>query len=115
MEMLFTTSSILDLLYQIDELSEYDIGISETLDNKIQLTIGDSIYEIEPEKENEITVEEDVIDTVEEINQEAYQDLIDQEGFEYNDQEPVESGLIKEAVKSLLLGGAIKLASKMLK
>ena len=114
MEMLFTTSSILDLLYQIDELSEYDIGISETLDNKIQLTIGDSIYEIEPEKENEITVEEDVIDTVEEINQEAYQDLIE-EGFEYNDQEPVESGLIKEAVKSLLLGGAIKLASKMLK
>lgn len=115
MEFLFTPSSILDLLYQIDELSEYDIGISETLDDKLQLTIGDSVYEIEPSSENEIVVEEDVIDAVEEINEEAYQDLIDEEGFEYNDQEPVESGLIKEAVKSLLLGGAIKLAAKMLK
>ena len=115
MEFLFTPSSILDLLYQIDELSEYDIGISETLDDKLQLTIGDSIYEIGPSSENEIIVEEDVIDAVEEINEEAYQDLIDEEGFEYSDQEPVESGLIKEAVKSLLLGGAIKLAAKMLK
>ena len=33
----FTPASLIDLLSQIEELKDYDIGISETIDGQIQL------------------------------------------------------------------------------
>lgn len=115
MNIIFTPAAILDLLYQIDELKEYDLGVSETLDGKLQLTIGDSIYEIDTENVSEVTVPEEVSESIEDINTEAYEDLVESDDFEMSDNDVVESGLIKEAVKSLLLGGAIRLATKLLK
>lgn len=114
MNIVFTPAAILDMLSQIDELRDYDLSIAETLDGKLQIIVGDSIYNIETDNAEQIEVPEDVVDTVEDINDDAYEDLIDSEEFESQDQDIVESGLIKEAIKSLLLGGAIKLVKKLL-
>ena len=42
--LLFTPSAVLDLLVQIDELKDKEVGIVETLDGNLQLSIGDSDY-----------------------------------------------------------------------
>ncbi len=116
MNIIFTPASILELLNQIDELKDYQLGISETIDGKLQLVVGDSTYEIDTENTKEVSVSEEVADSVEEINQEAYNDLVEDSKFiDESEFETIESGIIKEAIKSLLLGGAIKLVTKLLK
>ena len=108
----FTPASLLEVLSMIDELNEFELGLTETLDGNYQLQVGDSMYIIETNDTATIDVEEDVVSEVENINQDAYDELEDSGVIETL--EPIESGLLKEAVKSLLLGGAIKLAAKML-
>ena len=132
-ETIFTPAAVLDLLLQIDELSEYDIGITETIDGKLQLQVGTSVYEIENENIEEIAVEESIVDTVSDINEETYSDLgVDSDDIQYghldendyvdeeNDyvdyqDEYVESGIITELAKTLLVGGMVRLAPKLLK
>lgn len=111
---LFTPASLIDLLSKISELSEYEIGISETIDGNLQLTIGDSVYDIDIDQANDIRVEDSVVDQVEEVNQEAYQELDDSIEVQVSDEAPVESGILKEIAKSLLLGGMIRLSKKLL-
>lgn len=114
MTVLFTPASILDMLSQIDELKEYDLGVTETLDGNLQIQVGESAYEIEIDSATEIEVPEDVVNSVEEINEDAYEDLVGSEEFENSENSDiVEAGLIKEAIKSMLLGGAIKLIKKL--
>ena len=116
MEIIFTPSSVLDLLTKIDELSEYDIGMTETFDNNIQLTIGESVYNLVPESDDSIEVSENVVSEVSEINQDTYESLSEDSNISVQyEEQTIESGLIKEAIKSLLLGGMIKLSSKLLK
>ena len=113
MNIIFTPASLLEILNQIDELKDYSIGVTETLDDKIQIQVGDSVYQIESDPE-EIEVPQDAIDKVEEVNDDAYENLVDGDDFEEINEEVVEGGLIKEAIKSMLLGGAIKLIKKLL-
>ena len=113
-QIVFTPAAVLDLLSQIEELSDVPVGIAETLDDKIQITVGDSVYVLDCSSETSIDVEPDVIDTLGEANFEAYQDLLDSNAVEYVEDEPVTGGIIKEGIKSLLLGGMIRFASKHL-
>ena len=114
-QLMFTPAAILDLLSQIDELSDSPVGLSETIDNKIQITVGDSTYILECPSDVSIDVEPEIIDTIDEVNLETYQDLIDSDTVEYiDDEEPVTGGIIKEGIKSLLLGGMIRFANKHL-
>lgn len=114
MEILFTPASILELLASIDELKDHELSITETIDNKIQLQIDESIYIIDTEETpSEVKVDEDVVDEVSEINESAYQELIENDDM-INDVEPIEGGVLKEIAKSLLLGGMIKLTKKLL-
>lgn len=112
-DIVFTPAALLDLLNQIDELKDLDLGITETIDGKIQLQVGDSIYEITSDDAEVVEVPEEVVDSVEEINEDAYRELVESDSFEESE-ETIESGLIKEAIKSLLLGGAIKLIKKLM-
>ena len=112
----FTTSSLLDLLSKIDELREYEIGIAETIDGQIQLTIGDSAYLIDTDNATEVTVDDNVVETVDEANLEAYEGLDESVDVNiYEEGQPVESGILKELAKSLLLGGMVRLSGKLLK
>lgn len=115
MEILFTPASILELLASIDELKDHELSITETIDNKIQLQIDDSVYIIDTEeKSSEVKVDENVVDEISEINEQAYQELIENDNMVINENEPIEGGILKELAKSLLLGGMIKLTKKLL-
>ena len=113
MNIIFTPASLLEILNQIDELKDYNISVTETLNGNIQIEIGDSTYQIDTDNIEEVEVPEDVVDTVEDINEETYEELVDSEEFE-STEEVVEGGFLKEDIKSLLLGGAVKLIKKLL-
>lgn len=114
-QIVFTPAAVLDLLSQIDELSDVPVGLAETVDGKIQIAVGDSTYILEDESIDSIDVEPEVVDSIDEINLETYQDLVDSDAVEYvDDDQPVEGGIIKEGIKALLLGGMIRFAGKHL-
>ena len=115
-QIIFTEAAILELLAQIDELKEYDIALSSD-GNTIELVIGDSTYSAKLSDAEEIEVSEDVLEVVDDINEEIFDDIesgdFDSEpNADIDDLEEVEGGIIKEGVKSLLLGGAIRMAAK---
>lgn len=103
---LITPSALLTLLSQVEELKGYDIGLSEE-DNKVVLTIGESTYQLEPESQLEVS--EDIVEDVNDINDEGYNEFA-----EIEDSEPVEGGIIKEVIKTLALGGLIRLTKNAL-
>ena len=114
-QIVFTPAAVLDLLSQIDELSDVQVGLSETIDGKIQIVVGDSTYMLEDESISSIDVEPEVVDAIDEANLDAYQDLMDSDSVEFvDDTEPIEGGIIKEGIKALLLGGMIRFAGKHL-
>lgn len=114
-ELLFTPAALLDLLTQIDELKDVNVGITETLDDSLQLQIGDSIYELSDDSVTDLKVDESVVDAVEDANLTAYENLEDSGEFDVTDSIPVESGIIKEVAKTLLVGGLVRLSAKLLK
>lgn len=112
-ETLFTSVALLDFLRQIDELSDLDIDLIDTGDN-LTVKIGESSYNIDLKQAEEVEVEEDTVEQVNDIADEALEDL-EPEGIEISEEteEVVEGGIIKEALKSLLVGGMVRLTSKL--
>ena len=110
-ELLFTPAAILDLLLSIDEFSEFDFNISESLNGTLQLQVNDSLYDLESE-ELEIQVDDDVIDEVAQLNSDVYDELVDDSNIDL--QTSIESGIIKETLKTLLIGGVVRLAKNYL-
>lgn len=114
-QIMFTPAAVLDLLSQIEELSDVPVGLAETVDGKIQIAVGDSTYIIDNENVSSVDVDLEVVDVIDEANLEAYQDLVDSDTVEYvDDEEPIQGGIIKEGIKSLLLGGLVRFAGKHL-
>lgn len=115
-EVVFTPSAILHLLTEIDELKDKDVGLTELPDGNLQISIGESIYNIETNNTpTEVEVDEEVIEIVDQENQDTIEQLADNGEFELSEQETIESGVLSGIVKSLLLGGMIRLAPKLLK
>lgn len=113
-EILLTSASLLDFLRQIDELSDKDIILNED-DSAITVTIGDSTYSINKSDAEEVEVPDEVVDEVAEINESTFEELDDVEYTpEAADEEPVEGGIISEALKTLAVGGMVRLTSKLL-
>lgn len=114
-EYVFTPAAVLDMLSQIDEFQHLAIGITETLDNKLQLQIGESIYIIDLTTATSATVDKQTIDLIETVNIDTYQELIDSSEDTSYAAETIESGVLKEIAKTLLVGGLIRLSAKLLK
>lgn len=112
---LFTPASLIDLLSKIDELKDIDVGISENIDGTIQLQIGSSLYEINTDEALSVSVDDRVVEQVEKENESAYEDLDQDVDVSFDQDETIESGLLKEIAKNLLLGGMIRLSGKLLK
>ena len=91
---LFTPASLIDLLSKVEELSNVDVGISETPDGNIQLTIGDSVYAIDTSTAAEVSVDADAVDEVEAVGAEAYSQLDDSIEVT-SDETAVQSGILK--------------------
>ena len=60
MNIIFTPASLLEILNQIDELKDYNISVTETLDGNIQIEIGDSTYQIDTDNIEEVEVPETI-------------------------------------------------------
>lgn len=112
-ELVFTSAAIIDLLSSIEELKDYQIGVTETLDGGLQVQVGDSIYVIESEAITEVETAQRVVEQIDEINTTAYEDM--EEKYEMEVTDTVESGIIKELAKTLLIGGVVRMAAKTLK
>ena len=113
-EIVFTPSAVLDLLKQIDELSDYDLSISES-ENKIQLKVGQSVYDVDTHSAEEVQVDQDVVDTVSDVNEDNYEQMAESGDINLNSEEPINSGVLRTIADALLIGGMIKLTSNMLK
>ena len=105
-EILITPAALLDILSKIDELSQYDVGLTESIDGKLQLQIGNSIYNIEDKSITDIQVSDNVVEEIADINEEAYDNI--------EDSDYIESGIIKELAKTLLIGGLVRLSGKLI-
>ena len=112
-ELLFTPASLLSLLSQIDELKDTYIGVTETIDGQLQLQVGPSIYMIANEEVNDVSVDDSVVKQIDDINNSAYEALEASGDIDLED--PVESGILKEIAKTLLVGGLVRLGSKLLR
>ena len=108
-KILFTPAALLDFLSSIDELKDVDVCITESPEGDIQVQIGDSIYNVDTSQATEVEVDEEVVDQVDEANDEAYDEL------DADAQDEVEGGIIKEALKTLLVGGLVRMGAKVLK
>lgn len=111
-EILLTPAALLDFLRQVDELADKDIILDEN-DSAITVTIGDSTYSINKSDAEEIEVPDEVVDEVAEINENTYEEIDDVEYTEIED-EVVEGGIISEALKTLAVGGLVRLAGKIM-
>jgi hypothetical protein len=105
-EVIFTSAGLLDLLSQIDELKDYDMHLDDN-NGAITLTIGDSTYAIS-KPTDEVEIPEEALEEISDIASDTV-DSFDEEP------EAVESGIVKEALKTLLVGGAVRLVAKILK
>lgn len=110
--LLLTPASLVDFLSQIDELSEKSISLNS--DNEyIEVSIGEATYRIRPQDEVNVPVSVDDIDEVNDAADDTYDELVDNGYIENSDE--IESGLIKELIKTLAIGGMVRLAAKKLK
>ena len=112
-EILLTPAALLDFLRQVDELADKDIAVDDT-GSALNITIGDSSYSIDFNQAEEVEVPTEVVDEVADINESTYEELDDVEYNELDGEEPVEGGLIKEALKTLAIGGLVRLTAKLL-
>lgn len=115
-QLVFTPAGLLDLLLQIDQLNECSIQLTETLDGQLQLQIDDDIYIIQPKVDDSVVISETAADELQEANDDAYADLQASGEVAIEDiSTVVESGVIKELAKTLLVGGLVRLTNKLLK
>lgn len=118
-EIVLTPAALLDLLTQIDELKDKDIGVTQGLDGMLQLQIGNSMYEIREDNATEISVDESVTSEINQANIDAYNDLANSDNIEFFEDSisnvPVQSGIIKELIKTLAVGGIVRFAANKLK
>lgn len=113
-ELLFTPAALLDFLRQIDELSDKDISIDED-GSSLNISIGDSSYAISLNDAQDVEVPDEVVDEVAEINESTYEELDDVEYTAIEDTDDVvEGGILSEALKTLAVGGMVRLTSKLL-
>jgi hypothetical protein len=111
-ELLLTPAALLDFLRQVDELADKDIILDEN-DSAITVTIGESTYSIAKGDAEEVEVPDEVVDEVAEINETTYEEIDDIEYSEISEEEPVEGGIISETLKTLAVGGLVRLAGKI--
>lgn len=101
--LILTPSALFEFLSQINELKDKEIQVEDD-GSKIQVTIGESKYMLEPGTEIS-EVDSEVVDTIDDINNDGYAEATD---------EPVEGGLIKELIKTLAIGGLVRLTKSAL-
>lgn len=116
-ELLFTETAVFDFLLNIEELKDYDIGLAKTVDGQMLITIGESTYTVESKSEldeMELDVDEQSFEAISDFNEEQYDTIIAEGNVEVEEDVDIESGIIAEAVKTLAIGGLVRLGKAYL-
>lgn len=119
-EIVFTSGALLDLLSQIDELADKSIALG-TADGEVpELYIDNTTYRLSNAGIEDVQVDSSAVRDVALLSREVLDDVDSRqeplvEDGDAENLEPVESGIIKQAVKTLLIGGLVRLTSKLLK
>lgn len=100
-----TVSGLVSFLSEIEELQGKDISVADE-DSTLTISIGDSTYRIESPESSEVEVDSAVVDTVDSIDEEGWDEIAD---VVEEAEEPVEGGIIKEVLKTLAIGGLVRL------
>lgn len=104
-ELLLTSVSLFDILSQISELSSCKIDVSDT-GTSISIKIDDNTYVVKSSSNDIVSAPESVVQDVSEI--------VDTEYGRSDSSENIESGVLKEIVKTLAVGGLVRLSAKLL-
>ena len=115
-EILLTPASLLDFLCQIDELADYGISV-EDAGGSITVKIGQSVYTIDKADAQLVEVPDEVVEEVSDINELTYEELQDveyEQTSDIPDDSPIEAGIISEILKTLAVGGMVRLTGKVL-
>lgn len=104
-ELLLTSVSLFDILSQIPELSSCKIDVSDT-GTSISIKIDDNTYVVNSSSNDIVPAPESVVQDVSEI--------VDTEYSRSDSSENIESGVFKEIVKTLAVGGLVRLSAKLL-
>lgn len=112
-EIVFTPASVLALLTEIEELKNRNITFSELDDGSIQFKIDTNTYVISADGAEDVEIDDDAMAQIAEINETGY-DMLEAEGIEFDDNDVVEGGIIKELIKTLFIGGMARLNNKMM-
>lgn len=115
-ETLFTPAALLDFLLQIDELADKEISLEER-GNAIRIQIGQSSYTIDVNDAQEVEVPDEVVEEVGDINDATYEEVANTDYTQTPDipkDSPIEAGLISEILKTLAVGGMVRLAGKII-
>lgn len=108
-DIILTPSALLGFLNQIEELRDKDINFTESED-RLTITIDDSQYVLDASDAPEVEIDEESFEQVEDANTEGYEQLGDEmEITDIQGDEPVEGGIIKELIKTLAVGGLVRL------
>ena len=111
--LLFTPSGVFDLLNQIDELKDYDIQLAEVGDSVV-LQVGESIYNIAGDV-YEVQAPGASVAAINTYDEEVSDGLENAEVADVESSTSVTAGILKEAAKTLLIGGLVRLTSKLLR
>ena len=109
--LVLTPSALITFLANIEELSGLDLAITES-ENSIQVQIGESVYTLESPQTSEIEVTSEAIDEIDNLNEEGYDELADSDAIEHLEEvegDAVKGGIIKELIKTLAVGGLVRL------
>lgn len=113
-EIVITPAALLDILSKVDEFKDFKLGLDESLDGNLQLTVNDSVYDLTSESDiKDVQTESQTVEEVSDANEEAYSDLESSEGF--TDTEEIEGGLVKDLIKTLAIGGLVRLGGSLAK
>ena len=106
-----TPSALLAFLNEIDELKDKEINFHES-DDKISISIDDNTYVLDASDAIEVLVDEQSYEEVETANEDGYEEI--GEDVEEIESDEIESGIIKELIKTLALGGLVKMTKHAL-
>lgn len=114
MSTVFTPVGILEILSQISELDDYELGLQEDPNGDVRIFVGESQYIIKSSSLDKLVVPENVSDSIENIDKDTADEILDAGAEERSHSDVVESGVLREIVKSMLVGGAIRMIKKLL-
>ena len=112
--LVLTPSALLAFLSQIEELKDLDIELAQ-VEGSLDISIGNTTYTLLSPDDSVVEVNDMTIDEISEIDEQGYDEIeLDETESELVGGEAVEGGIIKELIKTLAIGGLVRLTKDAL-